>query len=138
MLSTIGQELKSTLLKCSETSRYENTNTDHRHGTEELGRVRTEGGGSRQSFSEGPGLAHHSLCPERFRTGQLGGTGLWAQWGSLGSKGWSVPTPRPAPKLVEVCASDPLADTRAFLDMQLGPQRPELCSGRVALVLQGR
>lgn len=34
-----GRNLKSTLLKCSETSQYGNTNTDHRHGTDELGHV---------------------------------------------------------------------------------------------------
>lgn len=33
------RNLKSTLLKCSETSQYENTNIDHRYGTDELGRV---------------------------------------------------------------------------------------------------
>jgi len=81
------RNLKSTLLKCSETSQYENANTDHRHGTKELGRIagaredaspgsprmrgccrpqaRSGGRGrerSRQRFSEGPGSAHHSLC----------------------------------------------------------------------------
>lgn len=124
-----GRNLKSTLLKCSETSQYENTNTDHRHGTDELGRVtgpredaqmlqtpRTvEGRGGEGACKDSQrGRAWHTIhCAwERFRTGQLGSQSSGCRfgrdralgsvgwgWGGLGSKGWRILTRHPAPEL---------------------------------------